>query len=314
MQSSIECPVCSETFERDERVPLILQCGHTLCKLCCISIYRSSRAVVCPLDRKADRRVIELIPCSLHILELIEHIKTMQQTIAYLKLDPQNRADEARKQAEDNVRHAANLVEEIEAAIGEVIVQRDKVLTELQGAFSRLQLALADREQRLVDEVNALAEQNITKYRILEDKAKAELVSAQTKEADIASKAPIELTEADMNLKPSELQVPLPEFNLKFLWNEEASIAYCISVGKVGRWRVKAPYECEHFLNVTYWMRPACCQTYYCCNKCHDSNELHSWQYATRMVCMYCDNEQDYRKLPNVCEHCSISHKGVVSK
>jgi hypothetical protein len=258
--------------------------------------------------------LIEGIPASLHILELIEQIAVMQQTIQYLKLDSQERALQARQRAEESVRQAKTLVEEIEGATDEIVKQRNIVLVQVESSFGQLQSALAEREQQLINEVNSLAEQSISKYQVLELEAQEELEAAQAKQQEVLRKQPSEVTEADLQPKSSRMKVPVPEFNLKFLCDEEPVVAYLTKVGRVGRWVVKAPYECKHFSNVTYWMLPPCCFTYYCCNKCHDLTEQHPWQYATRMVCMYCDHEQPYKKLPNVCDHCSIAHKGVVSK
>lgn len=257
---------------------------------------------------------MESIPCSFHILDLIDQIKAMQQTITYLKLNPQQRADQARLQAEERVEHSKALVEEITTAAEEIKNHRDLVAREVQTAFNHLQEILIAREKHLLDEVDRVADQSISKYRALEEEALEELNRATRKQEEILSKQPSELTEADMNFKPCHIHIPLPEFNLKFLCDEDAAISAIQKVGKVGKWRVAAPYECSHFSNVTYWMLPPCCYTYYCCNKCHDNTEMHPWQYATRMVCMYCNREQDYRKLPNVCEGCTVAHKGVISK
>jgi hypothetical protein len=247
-------------------------------------------------------------------LDLIEHIAVMQQTISYLKLEPQDRACHAKLLAEQNVRQVTGHLAEITSATEEIQAQRNDVIASIRSAFSQLQVALAVREQKLVEEVSELAERNMAKYHKLQQEAERTLKVAQKKEEELKTKSPSELTEADIAVKPNTMKVPSSEFNLKFVWDEDQNTAYLQKVGRMEKWRVKAPHECTHFTNVTYWMLPPCCLTYYCCNKCHDLKERHPWQYATRMACMYCEKDQDYRKLPNVCEHCSVAHKGVVSK
>lgn len=76
----------------------------------------------------------------------------------------------------------------------------------------------------------------------------------------------------------------------------------------------KQPFECGSFTNVTYWMLPPCCYRTYCCVKCHNEKEDHVWQYANRMICVYCGREQEYRKLPNQCQYCGHQHTGVRNK
>lgn len=74
------------------------------------------------------------------------------------------------------------------------------------------------------------------------------------------------------------------------------------------------PFECDAFTNVTYWMLPPCCHRSYCCVKCHNAKEDHVWQYANRMICIFCGREQEYRKLPNQCLYCKHEHSGVRNK
>jgi hypothetical protein len=145
MQSSIKCPVCSEVFDRDQHLPLIIQCGHTVCKVCCTGIQRKSRAVVCPLDRKADRRDIEAIPFSLQILELIRHISAMQQTIDDLTID---KSAQGKPRAEEFLKHAQEVVEEIVQATVEIMDDGNSGRQQVHSAFSRLQTILV-RDRRL---------------------------------------------------------------------------------------------------------------------------------------------------------------------
>lgn len=68
----MECPVCQENYDRGEHQPLVLLCGHSLCKLCAREIKTRNDTISCPIDRQIDRRPLNEISISYHILELIE--------------------------------------------------------------------------------------------------------------------------------------------------------------------------------------------------------------------------------------------------
>ena len=60
MEQMIECPVCLDKFDKFQRLPLVLICGHTVCKLCTLDLVnRVSGEITCPLDRKPDSRKIQ---------------------------------------------------------------------------------------------------------------------------------------------------------------------------------------------------------------------------------------------------------------
>lgn len=46
----MDCPICLFTFNESNFLPLILQCGHTVCKSCILSLY-AIYPFKCPLDR-----------------------------------------------------------------------------------------------------------------------------------------------------------------------------------------------------------------------------------------------------------------------
>ena len=50
-QEDLECDICSENFTDDRHRPLILPCGHTICKSCCENLERKL-PIRCPHDRR----------------------------------------------------------------------------------------------------------------------------------------------------------------------------------------------------------------------------------------------------------------------
>ncbi|PIC46352.1 hypothetical protein B9Z55_006071 [Caenorhabditis nigoni] len=52
--AAVECQICFQPFDENERVPRIVkECGHTLCQRCCqhLMIPNKNRFIICPVDR-----------------------------------------------------------------------------------------------------------------------------------------------------------------------------------------------------------------------------------------------------------------------
>jgi uncharacterized protein YbaR (Trm112 family) len=47
----ITCPICFDTFNDKDKIPRILQCGHTFCQSCLMDL-RTSNILTCPTCRK----------------------------------------------------------------------------------------------------------------------------------------------------------------------------------------------------------------------------------------------------------------------
>lgn len=51
---------------------------------------------------------------------------------------------------------------------------------------------------------------------------------------------------------------------------------------------------CKHFKQSHRWLRFPCCGRAYPCDACHDENQDHPMELATRMICGFCAKEQPY--------------------
>lgn len=51
---------------------------------------------------------------------------------------------------------------------------------------------------------------------------------------------------------------------------------------------------CKHFKQSHRWLRFPCCGRAYPCDACHDEDQDHLMELATRMICGYCAKEQPY--------------------
>ena len=77
MENIIECSICLERYDKKEKLPRILTCGHTFCTSCLIKIKENNKPdnkIKCPLDSKleADKNSIEEIPINRVIVDLLD--------------------------------------------------------------------------------------------------------------------------------------------------------------------------------------------------------------------------------------------------
>jgi hypothetical protein len=63
------CPICLEDFDTGKRIPFVLACGHTYCKLCLK--HMSTKELKCPNDRKPEERPLHLLPKNFIILDFL---------------------------------------------------------------------------------------------------------------------------------------------------------------------------------------------------------------------------------------------------
>lgn len=70
-QSVANCPVCFNNYNKGKFLPLLLpKCGHTLCRLCTVSIQNATYELSCPICRKRNKCEISELPTNIALLEL----------------------------------------------------------------------------------------------------------------------------------------------------------------------------------------------------------------------------------------------------
>ena len=77
MENIIECSICLEKYDKKEKLPRILTCGHTFCTSCLIKIKEKNKQenkIRCPLDSKIEyeKNNIEEIPINRIIFDLLD--------------------------------------------------------------------------------------------------------------------------------------------------------------------------------------------------------------------------------------------------
>ncbi|KAK0617175.1 hypothetical protein B0T14DRAFT_498244 [Immersiella caudata] len=66
---------------------------------------------------------------------------------------------------------------------------------------------------------------------------------------------------------------------------------------------------CAHYRKSHRWFRFSCCSKVYPCDKCHDAEEQHEMEWASRMICGWCSREQRY-----AAESCAFCGRSVIGK
>uniref|UniRef100_M3ZUB6 RING-type E3 ubiquitin transferase n=1 Tax=Xiphophorus maculatus TaxID=8083 RepID=M3ZUB6_XIPMA len=74
MREVLECPICLETYNQDKLRPKLLQCGHTVCRLCLEKLLANTiNGVRCPFCSKVSRMSsISQLADNLTVLKIID--------------------------------------------------------------------------------------------------------------------------------------------------------------------------------------------------------------------------------------------------
>lgn len=70
MEDAVTCPVCCEVYRTGPREPLVLPCGHTVCRSCLKAILASEHGrLACPICRE-NVGVFDHLPVCFPLLSL----------------------------------------------------------------------------------------------------------------------------------------------------------------------------------------------------------------------------------------------------
>lgn len=78
MEDVLSCPVCLEPFDLQVRLPLVLACGHTLCRSCVTAMLSSTPELHCPHDRSTDSRPLNALSRNYLVCDAIERTNKLQ--------------------------------------------------------------------------------------------------------------------------------------------------------------------------------------------------------------------------------------------
>lgn len=65
----MKCGLCDYPYNLEDRVPLVLPCGHTCCKNCLAQYAERIGHVQCPWDRERSSRSLEKLPKNFALIE-----------------------------------------------------------------------------------------------------------------------------------------------------------------------------------------------------------------------------------------------------
>jgi translation initiation factor 4A len=73
---SIDCIICSESFDESTHCPRLLSCGHSLCSLCVGKLIKK-RQISCPIDRKVTNAIsCDVLPKNYSLLDVLSALST----------------------------------------------------------------------------------------------------------------------------------------------------------------------------------------------------------------------------------------------
>lgn len=309
MEYIIECPICGEEYARNEHIPLVLSCGHSICKLCAGNLQASFGEIACPLDKKVDLRKINEITYCYTILDLIEKVIPLEKKLKFLKMSPAEQQKVIQEKVKEKISSLENAMQAHQKKIYEVSDLRDKAIEEVYELFDNVKEAFEQRQKELISEVKALTKDTLKILQLALDEMKEYKIKLEKQVGENGNEEFFE------ELQKSPVG-DLVKFNYKIKISEESKELEKIlkDFVKVHLISMDFPYECRHYTGITYWVIPQCCKEYYCCNMCHDLKENHKWVFAETMICMKCESFQPYRKLPNYCSVCSHFHMPINPK
>ena len=68
----LSCHICTMKFDREEKLPLFLKCGHSICKFCASSLLKQGR-IKCPFDNKFfEYRSVNELGRNFSLLDLLD--------------------------------------------------------------------------------------------------------------------------------------------------------------------------------------------------------------------------------------------------
>jgi hypothetical protein len=74
IQSSIlECQICFEEYNNNNKKPVVLDCGHSICQICLQQILSSNQRnlIKCPFDNKPLQRSFNQYPVNWSYIDVI---------------------------------------------------------------------------------------------------------------------------------------------------------------------------------------------------------------------------------------------------
>lgn len=95
-----ECSVCVEKYHAAKVPPVVLTCGHSLCRHCAISIERKVHSLECPCCRAIDSRTARELPVARLILQLLTMGEALDRVVEELSTNKKALKEQTRANLE----------------------------------------------------------------------------------------------------------------------------------------------------------------------------------------------------------------------
>ena len=77
------CENCKETFNLSTKMPYLLPCGHTLCRICLENIWEKQKKLKCPFDQiEHINHHIDSLPRNEILIDIIKNYSGLKKTRA----------------------------------------------------------------------------------------------------------------------------------------------------------------------------------------------------------------------------------------
>eukprot|EP00808_Paulinella_micropora_P027390 g52026.t1 len=181
---NVECSLCYEPYNGEERCPRLLKCGHTYCHSCLQQILKGDGSIDCPVDRQnnlVENRDLTMLQKNFALLSLVDSpinkpncvqhkapfilfciqdkdLLCLQcvvgEHVGHPCMDLKVAAAQHREQAQMVQAKFESALEEAERLHSESRQMRSDRERDIRAWFAKMQAVLAEREQTLLQELD----------------------------------------------------------------------------------------------------------------------------------------------------------------
>lgn len=158
MEELTQCTVCFHSYDNQNKLPLMLLCGHTFCKECLDELYQLNSVISCPQDRSIDIRQLDKIPKNIAFLQLVQEISSHQKL----------KVTEILKNAKNDRDQVKTVLEDLKRLHIILDDQEDESLRLLQTEFNKVRQLIDKKEhdlKRNITETHNVLGKSLTDFR-----------------------------------------------------------------------------------------------------------------------------------------------------
>lgn len=185
------------------------------------------------MDRKRDNRPVRMLSRNFILVDLIEELNQQKSLINFLKLNPEERRENALK----TVRRCSEDVEEASErandAIDEIREQTEQVKANIERTFANLRRALKSKEEELISQVSEEADTIIDVVQELQLNAEQRHEEALEALETVTAKLPKDIQQSDMFFNLEKEKHRLPYFPIQFKSNHETALKPINTFGRI---------------------------------------------------------------------------------